>query len=311
MGAQAISRAEWVAARARSAGAARRWRRTPEWRALAAAFDAAAAVDIGVAQARATALLGDAGWAERMLAPLVAALAGDPLFEPPFKVAREGGRIGAILFDAPAARVAASVLTPTNAAPPASVVVPGHVSVTRYVRAGGMLIRRWRVPPLAGDFDASAPPAVEIAPLAPADGDVVGHDGRIEGQVTVAAARDIVTLTIILRAGAAALMREYRVADGALVRAASTDDGASRAALLLTFLRVSGRSDSGDLFAAATRERAFHDRWSAMRQWLALDARAALPRLAEMAERDANAEVRAAATATLALACRRMAPCPA
>jgi hypothetical protein len=110
-----------------------------------------------------------------------------------------------------------------------------------------------------------------------------------------------VTITAILHAGTAPQVREYRVSDGAPVRCGSTDEGASRAALMLAFLRASGRRDAGDVFAAATRAPAAHDRWNAMREWLALDADPAAHRLAEMAHDDPNAELRALAAATQAL----------
>ncbi|MES2337859.1 MAG: hypothetical protein V4537_07185 [Pseudomonadota bacterium] len=296
-----IPRSRWDASRAESAAVAQRWRTCPDRLALADMFDDLAASSLPIARDRAMTLLGDAGWVRRMLAPLTAALAADPLFEPPLKVSRERGRIGAILFDAPAARVTASVLSArAPAASPATVVLPGHVSLTRYVRAGRAHLRRWR---LAGDrLD-------EIAPLFPGDGDVALHDGRSEGHLVAQAESDVVTLTVILRAGAGPQMREYRIADGAAVRAATTDDAASRTAMLLTLLRVSGRSDAPDVFDAATHDPAPTARWSAMREWLALDAAAALSRLAEMAGSDPDAEVRGVAGETQALVRRKAASC--
>ena len=78
--------------------------------------------------------------------------------------------------------------------------------------------------------------------------------------------------------------------------------------LLLAYLRAARRADAAPAFETATRAPAYFLRWAAMREWLALDARAALPRLRALAH-DTNAEVRAAARATLpqvqaALACR-------
>ena len=84
------------------------------------------------------------------------------------------------------------------------------------------------------------------------------------------------------------------------------DDAASRIEMLLIFLRVSGRADASALFDGASRHPAFHLRWSAMREWLMLDAGSARNRLAEMCARDPNAEVRAAAAATLPLLDRRL-----
>jgi hypothetical protein len=70
--------------------------------------------------------------------------------------------------------------------------------------------------------------------------------------------------------------------------------------MLLAFLRLAGRADAGPQFDAATRDPAFHLRWAAMREWLALDARAAMPRLEAMMVADPHVEIREAAARTLA-----------
>ena len=289
-----------------------RWQASAEYRALAAAFADCPAEDPEPAAIRAEHLFADAGWAAALLYPLLAALATDPFFEPPFKVSRDALRIGAILFECPAAAITASVTSAAAMAIlplPATLVVSGRVQVTRTIKAGGAALRRWRAGLLAPDFSAgTAAPCEEIAPISLADGDVRRCDGRIEAQLLAGAQTDVVTLVATIRAGAAPLMREYAIADRRLLRVASADDRASRSEMLLAFLRLSGRADAGGRFEAVTHDPAFHLRWAAMREWLALDARAALPRLAEMAVDDPNREVRAAATQTLAVV---EAACPA
>ena len=291
-----------VGAHARSAPVAAAWRRSDEVRALAEVFDAACATDVDRACECGVALLSDATLVARLLTPLVETLAEDPFFEPPFKVQRDRHRIGAALFDSPAARLTAAVTRP-GAAAPDTVVVPGQISVTRYHRAGGVTLSRWDAGTVARDFTAAgASPATRLSALAPRQGEVVVHDGRRIGHRAAGATGAVVTVTVLLRAGMAPLMREYRTDGGALVRAASTDDAASRGAMLRTLLRVSGRSDANPLFEAATRDAGFDTRWAAMREWLALDAAAALPRLASMSAADPHPDVRAAAAATLAVA---------
>ena len=76
-------------------------------------------------------------------------------------------------------------------------------------------------------------------------------------------------------------------------------------------MRVQRRADAPAVFDAATRDASAHARWGAMREWLALDADAALPRLDQMAAEDADTEVRTLARATLELVERKRAPCPA
>lgn len=307
-------RAAAAAARGRSAAVARRWREGAEYRALAAAFAGCPADCAEPAADRAERLFAGSAWAGELLAPLVEALAADPFFEPPLRFSRDGVVVGAVVFDSPVASILVSVTNAAAArtlAPPATIVFPGFVTVTRYEKAGGAALRRWRAAPIIAEFSAAAAaPCEALAPLALADGDIRRVDGRVEAQRVEGARSDMVQLVATIRAGAAPLMREHRIADGALARVASADEGASRTEMLLALLRHSARADAGPRFAEASRDAAFHTRWAAMREWLALDARAALPRLAEMAADDPNAEVRTAAARTLATV-RGRAACPA
>ncbi|MEG3181711.1 hypothetical protein [Sphingomonas sp. LT1P40] len=261
-------------------------------------------------------LLSDSEWVARLLAPLIDALHADPWFEPPFKVSRDGLRTGAVLVDCAAVSIAATVTSATalnRLPPPATVVIPGRVTITRYVRGGDAQMRRWRADPAAADFSATdTSPCREQVPVILRDGMQIRHNGQTDGHVIVGTERDIVAITATVKPGAAPLMREYAVADGRFVRAASADDAASRTEMLLTFLRVSGRTDAAGSFDAASRHPAFHLRWAAMREWLMLDARNAYPRLAAMRDGDQNAEIRSAANATLQVLDQRLAqPCPA
>lgn len=298
-------------ARERSAPVNAAWLAGPA-REIAARF--AAGADADAVEAQATALLADTAWVREILTPLVRALREDPWFEPPFKASRDPLRIGMVLVDCPTVTISATVTRADglNRLPlPLTVVIPGRVTITRYARGGDARMRRWRTEPIGPGFSAAtADRCREIAPLTLADGMLFRQDGRIEGHLIVAAESDLVALTATIKPGASPLMREYAVADGAFARAGSADDLASRAEMLLTFLRVSGRRDASGVFEAATWDPAFHLRWAAMREWLMLDAAAARPRLERMAAADPNAEVRAAAAATLPALDRRLArPC--
>jgi hypothetical protein len=291
-------RARVAAMREPSRAIGSQWREGAEVRALAGLFADCPLDRPEPAADRAERLLRDSAWVEGLLAPLVAALSGEPFFEPQFRSSRDRLRSGAVLFECPAVSLSASV-TDARTMSAETVIFTGRVTVTRYVRAGGATLRRWRAKPLAGEFMASdAGRCEEVEPVVLADGAVRRCDGRTQAQLLGGARSDVVTLAVVARAGTP-LMREYRVADGGLVRAASADEQASRTEMLLAFLRLAGRADAGARFEAATRDPAFHLRWAAMREWLALDARAALPRLGEMAASDSHAEVRAAALRTL------------
>lgn len=307
-----------TAAAARSVAAARAWRRGAAYRFFDAAF--ARQTDAEALADRSVGLLADDALITDLFAPLVSALRDDPWFEPPFRVSRDGLRIGAVLVDTPQVVVSASVTSADRLArigAPATVIVPGRLTVVCYWQAGGVKVRRWAAGSVAaGATLATLAPCTELETLHPRDGQVVVIDGREQAQLLVGAHADVVTLTATIRADAAPLMREYRIVDGAPVRLGMLDDRGARGDMLLALLRHSGRADAGDCFADATHDAAYFRRWSAMREWLALDVRAALPRLRAMALDDPHAEVRAAATATLAvveaqLAARTPDLCPA
>lgn len=288
-----------IEARALSLGIARAWRERADYREIVAALGP------GVRADAAERVLAESDWS-RLLAPLVEALAADPFFEPPFRVHRDALRTGAVLVDAPGASISMSVIDGSALPSPATIVFPGYTTVTRYLKAGGARLRRWEVDPLTADFSAAtAAPSRSLPPLALADDDIVRCDGRTRSHLLSDGHGPILALVATLRTGAAPLIREHRIADGALVRVASADEAASRTEMLLSFLRRSGRTDASDRFDAATRDPAFHTRWTAMREWLGLDALAALPRLTDMAANDPHPEVRLAAATTLSrIPCR-------
>lgn len=293
-----------IAAGSRVRATMQAWREGAAFAAGVAAF-AGCGGSPGRAADCAERLLEDGDWAAALLAPLLVALAADPLFEPALKFHRDSMRIGAVVFDWPAASIAASVTRP--APPPATIVFTGRIAVTRTIRSGGASLRRWLAEPMGPDFVAADAGRCRPAGAVPlCDGVVHRTDGRTEAQLVCDPASDVVTLTATIRTGAASLMREYDIATGALLRIADADDRPSRTAMLLRFLRVAGRADAGACFAEATRADDFHLRWTAMREWLALDAAGALPRLTEMALRDSNREVRAAAGCMLPVVANRL-----
>ncbi len=275
---------------------------------LNATFAGVAAGDQDAAAAAACAMLGDTGWVEALLAGWAAALRADAWFQPPTRAARDPLRCSLVLAQVAAGTVIASVLSAAALAvrtPAATVVTSGRVSVTRYQRAGVATLRRWHAGTVAEPFDADTAAALVVLPSRRlADGEIVVCDGRCEAQLLEGIEEDVVTVSFAAAGGG--LTREYDRESGRLIRAASNDAAASRTRMLLTLLRVSGRADAGDAFDAATRTEEFHLRWAAMREWLALDARAALPRLHALADADPHPQVRAAARATLPLVEERL-----
>lgn len=261
---------------------------------VAARFDGVDDADTVLEQARA--LLTDSSWIADLITPLVYALRADPWFDPAVRITRDALRTAVVLADLPRVTLTASVTSAAalaRIAAPTTVVLSGRRVLTRYVRGGDAQVRRWRL------AETGPRGCIEVPPLTLHDGDLIELDGRREGRLIVAASSDVVAITATARPGADPLIREFSIANGQLVRSAAADDRASRAELLLALLRASGRSDAAESFDAMTRDSAFHLRWAAMREWLMLDARAARPRLAEMAATDPDPGVRSAAVQTL------------
>ena len=297
-----------MAAQARSRAVALEWRASDGHRQATALFAGLDDADAAVIADRAKALLGDDGWTEALLAPLIDALWADDWFDPPVRASRDALRIGALLFDSPAVSISASVVSAEMLArlPPPRTVVPGRLSVVRYRRSGGALLRRWHALPADLDFaSAGAAPCVEEEATSLEDGMMLRIDGRRTAQLLGEATCDVSMVTATVRRDASPFMREYRLDDGALDRVAALDDSASRTQMLLALLRHAGRADAADRFDDASRHPAFFVRWQAMREWLALDVAAALPRLRAMTD-DPHPEVRDAAAQTLAMVMRRL-----
>lgn len=296
------------ASTARSAAVGQAWRGEPAYRQLAAALGPAGVTDRDVLADRAAALFADNGWLDALLAPLVTALADDPWFEPPLRTSRDALRCGAILFETPAVTVTLAAVSAARLRLPPAVVLSGRLSVVRYLHAGDARFARWTAPPLSAICTAVAmAPCRRLPDRVGRDGEVVRIDGRTAARVPIAAGRDLVTLTATIRVGGDPVAREYDAATGAFRRMATTDEGAARAQVLLSLLRASGAAGADAAFDAATRDGAFFLRWSAMREWLAHDWRAAWPRLEAMAAGDPHPEVRDAAAATLAALTRQAA----
>lgn len=86
---------------------------------------------------------------------------------------------------------------------------------------------------------------------------------------------------------------------GAIVASAQVDEGQARTLMLLSLLRIQRRGDAASHFARALDAPLPTQRWAAMREYLALDTRGALPALAAMAGVEPDAQVRQLARATL------------
>ena len=65
--------------------------------------------------------------------------------------------------------------------------------------------------------------------------------------------------------------------------------------MMVTLLRIMDRKDAVPVVRESLKDQHFYTRWQIMREFLALDAEAALPSLRDMARRDPHPEIREAA----------------
>ncbi|MBL0916824.1 MAG: HEAT repeat domain-containing protein, partial [Sphingopyxis sp.] len=159
---------------------------------------------------------------------------------------------------------------------------------------------------------ATAAPCHSSAPRPIVAGEIWTLDTAAEAFTLAGGSGDVLLLEIAVQPPSPLPTRTYDLASGGLVRASASRRDSSVRQMALALLRTFGRTDAASLFAAETQAEDFAARWSAMREFVALDAQAAHPYLARMADTDPHPEIRHAAAATLALyASREPAPCPA
>jgi hypothetical protein len=296
--------------RAHSAGAVenfgKRFRQRPEFVRLEAELDG---VSTGAeALAAGSRFFTDKDAVARAVEEMAAEVEKDRFFRPPFRTPLSPIHYGLILFDHPALSLMLAVLSRdalgakrTFADGARSISFGGQQTVFHFIRSGGANLSFWEAPEIGGDFvgsDALRCRCVSRRQIA--DGESIRVDGRREAFVIDHASSDMVYIQALTTLESAPLMAEYDSERHQFVGASSTDDLGCRAGMMLSLLRLMDRSDAAPLFAELTRTGHFNSRWHAMREFLALDAQAALPHLSAMAEADPHPEVRAAAAQTLA-----------
>lgn len=268
----------------------------------------AAADDAGAVEAAIVRLFEAPDWLAEAVVRAIRAARRDPYAGPPWRAIAGAFHRAALLFDTPRAAVALGVVGLDALAAykrerrgEGSVNFAGRRVLLKFLETGDAHFAFWRAPRAGEAFVRGAAGRCQaVGTRRIAEGELLRLDTG-ETSWTIAHARaPIVFLHGEVRLGGAPVAREYDARSGRLIGLSSGEDAASRAQLLLTYLRQAGRRDAAPLFAAHVREAPFFVRWHAMREWLALDAEGALPALREMAAGDPHPEVRAAAAATWA-----------
>ncbi|WIW88763.1 hypothetical protein K3M67_01915 [Sphingobium sp. V4] len=232
--------------------------------------------------------LEDIGWFEALLDKERARIAADPLHLPPFRASRSGAARHLVFARTERIWVTATVVDP---APDAH----GRV----HFSGRHALCRPLNRAMSADAYRIEQGRAVPTGPRLCQPGMVIAVDERREtlrfrpGEVPL----------LLLRAQVAptgpVVSRLFDVATGAPLGQAQADEGHARALMLLSLLRMQGRRDAADQFAAEMDAGLPAQRWAVMREYLALDTGRALPALRAMAAREEDGAVRLLAQRTL------------
>lgn len=232
--------------------------------------------------------LRDTGWFDALLADGCAAMAADPCHLPAFRASRSGATRHLVLARTERIWLSATVIEPT-ARVGTRVHFSGRHSLCRPLNRamhGQMFV-------LADDR------AVAMGDRTLAMGQVLELDERRETWRIHADASPLMLLRAQVAPPGPVVARIHDGATGMPVATAQADEGHARALMLLSLLRVQGRTDAAAQFAQALDAPLGGQRWAVMREYLALDTRAALPALRAMVDDEMDDAVRLLAAQTL------------
>ncbi|HEX8449236.1 MAG TPA: hypothetical protein VF652_06555 [Allosphingosinicella sp.] len=285
----------------------RAFRRRPAFLRLEAELEAAdgkarAALDA------ARRFLGEGEELEEAVSTMIANARVDPFFRPALRAPASPIHDGLILFDHPSLTLMVAAMSAHALAAKrrssdlrSAITFSGQHALYHFIRAGGAELSFWETPPIGPGFVGD--PRLRCRPTGRRrfrDGESILLDGRRESFVIEHATSTLVYVQALTRLEAGPIAAQYDSKSLTFAGASSTDDPGSRVTMMLSLLRVMDRTDAAPLIPGLLGTLGFHDRWRAMREFLALDAERALPHLEAMAASDPHLEVRTAAAATLA-----------
>jgi hypothetical protein len=246
---------------------------------------------------------------DQLITELIAASRKDPFFRPPFAAINSDIHSGLLLFNNPELmisycvcgvdRLAAKKSGPRGAT---SISFTGTTTLFRYLKGGGATLAFWECAPITENFVAAqAGKCRFVGHRRIEDGDELVVDGRYQSFIIEHASSDMVYFQATASATQAPVIAEYDSKSLSFIGASSADEVSSRVQMMVSLLRAMAREDALPLIEEALASPHFYTRWYIMREYLAMDAEAALPSLRRMAANDRHPEVRAAARQTLEL----------
>ena len=288
---------------------ARRWSQHPLFRDLDEELDRGGGGSVPGVIAAAERFMGRRREYTGLVDELIGAARADPFFAPPLQMATSEISTGFAIYSHPALTLTLSVMSVdglaakrVGAAGPASLTFGGRPMLYEFVRSGGATLSLWEIDPVGQEFVSSRSGRCRMRERRTiADGERIRIDGDRQSFVIEHASSDLVFLTAAVQIAGAPLSVEFDTRSLAFAGASSNDEAASRIQMMVSLLRLMDRADAAPVFEQLLDSSAFYTRWHVMREYLALDAEAALPALRRMAQADPHPEVRAAAAQALAM----------
>lgn len=268
---------------------------------LAALAQAVAAADDAPLD-RAVALirpfLSDIGWFSAALDEALARMRADPLHLPAFRASRSGAARHLVFARTERIWISATVIDPVTRV------------VDRIHFSGRIALCRPLNGVLRGDaFRLEGGRALPLGARTCRAGAVIALDERRETLRIQPGDAPLMLLRAQIAPTGPVRSHIHDGTSGAELACAQADEGHARALMLLSLLRMQGRTDAMAQFQAALDTPLPAQRWAVMREYLALDTRGALPALHAMARDEADGAVRELALRTLAQV--EAMPCPA
>jgi hypothetical protein len=244
----------------------------------------------------------DDAWYRDLIERGCAAMAADPMAPLPLRMQAGALVQGIALAEAGSAMGGGSAMLAVTSADVLAGVAGGEAAQRLVfdsgyslvaVVAGELTVERWRLDRRSGRIAL-----VERQTLR--GGEQLAVDNRVEQLLIRHTPRDAVLLTMaVIGPVRSEPILEYETAGGTLLRAGTADPLVSRMLALLALVDEAPLDRRLVLLSRLSEDADPMLRWQAMRHWLASDVRGAMPQLRDMAQGDADAAVRAAATATL------------
>jgi hypothetical protein len=240
---------------------------------------------------------------------LVAKSVADPFFQPAFLTLAGDISTGLVLYadrnvfiSLAVAGVDALAAKKSGNRGPSSIAFTGLPTLFHVVKSGGATLSFWEAPRIGADFVGDRTGRCRMTEMRRIeDGERILIDGWTQSFVIEHATSDIILLQAAVHAECAPLALEYDSKTCEFIGASSTDEGSSRIEMMVSLMRAMDHKEAGPLLEELLESPHFFTRWYVMREYLGLDAEAALPSLRRLAGGDPHPHVRAAAQQTLAM----------